>query len=98
MPADHDVFDSGGDGVAQVQLAGDVGRRHRNHEWFLLAFGQAQGKLGLWLEVALRLPPGVEALLYGLGVVGFGQIVVMGFHRRLLLQNYRGNKGNMGNR
>ena len=45
MVADHDVFERRGDGVAEVQRAGDVGRRHADDEGLALGIlaGFARG-------------------------------------------------------
>ena len=53
--------------VAQMQRAGDVGRRHRDGEG---AFGGVR----LGNEIAALFPEAIEPLFYRLGVVGFGQI------------------------
>ena len=66
--ADHDVFERRGDGVAEVQRAGDVGRRHADDE------GAAVGILaGTRLEVAVLLPPAIQPPLDGVWLVGFGE-------------------------
>jgi hypothetical protein len=70
--AGQHVLDAAGDGVAQVQRAGDVGRRHGDDEGLAAGVGQPAGELLLRAEVALLLPPFVERLLHFAGVVGFG--------------------------
>ena len=72
MIAGHQVLQGGGQGVAQVQRAGDVGRWHGDGERRPLGIGQAAFDLLFRLEIPLRLPPVVEPLLGGLGVVGLG--------------------------
>ena len=68
MVADHDVFERRSDGVAEVQRAGDVGRWHADDE------GAAVGILaGTRLEVAVLLPPAIQAFLDGVWLVGFGE-------------------------
>ena len=64
-PAGQGVLDGGGQGVAQVQFAGDVGRRHDNDKG-LAAFPDGRR------EVAGILPALVDALLHGGGFVGPG--------------------------
>src|SRR5258706_12433120 len=57
--------------MAQMQCAGDIGRRHANDERRPLGvLGRAPG-----LEVAARLPPLVDALLGGVRIIGFGDLV-----------------------
>ena len=62
--ADHDVFQGRGEGMAQVQLARHVGRRHRDHK--LLPAGVRPR-----LEVAVLLPPAVDPRLDRARIVGF---------------------------
>ena len=63
VPAHERVLDGDGEGVADVQLPGEVGRRHDHGEGPLAALGA---------ERARRLPLGVDALLDRRGVVGGG--------------------------
>ena len=65
VPASQCVLDGGGEGVAQVQLSGDVGRRHDDDEGFA-AF------TNLRREVTGILPVLVYAPLHGGGIVGSG--------------------------
>ena len=69
--ARHQVFHGDEHGVAQVQLAGDVGRRHRDHEG-------RPCRVPARLEIALRLPPGVALGLDGFEVVGLGEFEDVG--------------------
>ena len=66
MPADQGVLDGGGEGVAHVQLAGEVGRRHDHGEGAIAA---------LRLEEAALFPAVVDALLDLGGVVGAAHLL-----------------------
>ena len=66
MPADHDVFDGDEEGVADVQLAGDVRRRHDDHEWFAV-------RSLARLEIAGIVPAIVDAGFDQAGIIGFGK-------------------------
>src|SRR6185312_11723474 len=69
--ADHDVFERGGDGVAQVQRAGHIGRRHTDDE------RPAPRLRWIWarLEVAVLLPPAIQTLLHLRWLVCLGNLV-----------------------
>ena len=69
------IFDAAGDGMAQMQRAGDVGRRHRNHEGLGFGIGQPTLFLLFGLEEARLFPPGVELLFPLLGRVRFGHFL-----------------------
>ena len=73
--ANHEVFHGQHHGVAQVEFAGHVGRRHGNHEG--LHRGVEAGLVGVvpGLEVALLLPLLVDLGFQGVEVEGFGDIV-----------------------
>ena len=78
VPANQGVLDGGGEGVAHVQLAREVGRRHDHGEGLLAALG---------LEEAAFLPGAVDPLLDLGGVVGAAHLLagaVVGRHRALL--------------
>ena len=62
-PAGQGILDGGGEGVAQVQFAGNIGRRHDDDE------GLA-ARANLRREVTGILPFLVDALLHGGGIVG----------------------------
>ena len=82
--ASQRVFDRGPLGVSQVQLAGDVRRRHDDRERTLIGVGRR-------LEEAGRLPPLVETLFDRRRLVGFGERVAgrgVG-HRRSLVGDER---------
>ena len=66
VPADHDVFDGHEEGVADVQLAGDVRRRHDDHERLAV-------RSLTRLEIAGIVPAVVDAGLDQARVVGFGK-------------------------
>ena len=63
VPAYQGVFNCFLQGVAKVQLAGDVGRRHDNGKGFLAGVGVGR-------EVAFRKPILVQPLLNCSGVIG----------------------------
>ena len=65
VPADHNVFQGSGQGMAEVQLAGDIGRRHDDDEGLLLRvyFGR---------EIALLHPELVPLLLDLARLIGLG--------------------------
>ena len=66
MPADHDVFDGHEQGVTDVQLTGDVRRRHDDHERFAV-------RSLARLEIAGVVPAVVDAGFDQAGVIGFGK-------------------------
>ena len=61
--ADQRILDRGGDGMAQVQHAGDVGRRHGDHKRLLRGIDAG-------LEIASLHPPAIQRPLDGGGVIG----------------------------
>ena len=67
VPADHDVLDGHEQGVADVQLAGDVRRRHDDHERFAV-------RSLARLEIAGIVPAIVDAGFDQAGVIGFGKL------------------------
>ena len=68
LVADQGILDRGRDGVAQVQRAGDVGRRHGDHK------GLFRG-VDARLEIALRPPPVVQRALDGLRIIGLRHLL-----------------------
>ena len=58
--ADEHVLDGAGDGVAEVESAGDVGGRHGDDEGRGVGVGEAAFDLLFGAEESLRLPPFVE--------------------------------------
>src|SRR5487761_2036944 len=70
MIANHDVFECRGDGMAQMQRARHIGRRHADDEWT-----PVRVLTGTRAEIALTLPPLVEALLDHLWLIGLGNLV-----------------------
>src|SRR5579859_304556 len=64
--------------MPDVQRAGDVGRRHADDERRAVWIAA-----GARLKVAARLPPGVDALLRRLWVIGLGNLVEASLARRL---------------
>jgi hypothetical protein len=66
MPADHDVFDSHEEGMTDMELTGDVRRRHDDHE--RLAIRSLVG-----LEIASIVPAIVDTGLDQSGIIGLGK-------------------------
>ena len=66
VPADHDVFDGDEQGMADVELAGNIRRRHDDHERFAV-WSLAR------LEIAGIIPAIVDAGFDQAGIVGFGK-------------------------
>ena len=66
MPADHDVFDGHEQGMADVQLAGDIRRRHDDDERLAI-------RSLTRLEIAGIVPAVVDTGLDQARVVGFGK-------------------------
>ncbi len=76
MIADEHVLDGVGDGVAQVQRAGDVGGRHGDDKRVGAGLRLAEFGLLFGREIAVGFPPVVERLFHDAVVVGFGHVVV----------------------
>jgi hypothetical protein len=67
VPAGHDVLQRGRQGMAHVQLAGNVGRRHDNDERFLI-------RVYLGREIAAIQPELIPLVLYLSRFVGLGHL------------------------
>ena len=77
----HQVLDSGGHSVTQVQDASHVGRGHGDAPAWAVRRGPAQLDLRFGAEVALLFPPPIETFFVLSGIVGLGKFVG---HRPLL--------------
>ncbi len=74
--ADQQILHAAGDGVAQMQRAGDIGRRHGDHKGGGVRVHLAQFALGLRAEEAFLFPPFVQDLFALFGVVCLGHLGV----------------------
>ena len=70
VPAGEDVFQGDEHGAPQVEVAGDVGRRHDDGEGLSLRVDARR-------EVAALLPEAVQPLLHRSRVVGLGDVAAM---------------------
>ncbi|MBA7685472.1 hypothetical protein ES703_93897 [subsurface metagenome] len=68
VPAYHDVFQGGGQGVTDMQFTGDVGRGHYDNEWLLL-------RVYFRGEIAPVHPELIPLLFYLSRLIGFGQVI-----------------------
>ncbi|MBA7666668.1 hypothetical protein ES703_74749 [subsurface metagenome] len=68
VPAGQNILHGGGQRMAEVQLAGDVGRRHDDNEGFFI-------RVNFWLEIALVHPEPVPLLLHLPRLIGPGHFV-----------------------
>ena len=75
----------GGDGVAEVQRAGDVGRRHGDHKGRLVVSGSRANRYS-GLKIALRFPPIINTLLRALRIIRLGHfhLIEQLFHSQSL--------------
>ena len=73
--ARHQVFDSGRQGMPQVQSSRDVGRRHGDAPCRFVGIGQPLFDQHFGLEEALRFPPVVQPSFGGVWIVDFLHLI-----------------------
>jgi hypothetical protein len=70
LPSSNAIFYSDEEGMTDMKVAGDIGRRDDHDE--TLAVGQGSGFFEIGMEEFFGYPPGVPVRFDGFRVIGFG--------------------------